>query len=149
MNILRRCYKFWQNFICRFRTDKNTRVVRTYIDERPGLKTTDLIVNHHSLPEVTGESANEINRMDQHQENHSDHNGIPNSPIREKFNLRTNQDIDSTGFDNLEDYAERISMSEETIVKWVNAGILSPRETEEAEKIIKILRQRKPEVPID
>ena len=140
MKILKRCYNLWQNYIRRFRTGKKIRVVHTYIDERPGVKTTDLIVNHHSPPEVTGESAYEINRLDQHQENNSDNNGIPILPIRENFNLRTNQDIDSTGFDSLEDYAEKISMSEETIVKWVNAGILSPRETEEAEKIIRILR---------
>ena len=140
MIIFKRCYKLWQNFIGRFRTGKNNRVVRTYIDERPGVKT-DLIVDHHSPPE--------INRLDQHQENHSDHNDIPISPIRGNFNLRTNQDIDSTGFDSLEDYAEKISMDEETIVKWVNAGILSPRETEEAEKIIRILRLKKPQEPID
>ena len=147
MIILKRCYNLWQNFIGRFRTGKNIRVVRTYIDESPGAKTADLIVDHHSPPEVPGESAHEINRLDQHQENHSDRNGIPISSIRGNLNSRTKQDIDSTGFDSLEDYAENISMSEETIVKWVNAGILSPRETEEAEKIIRILRLKSQKSP--
>jgi hypothetical protein len=42
----------------------------------------------------------------------------------------------------LEDYAGNLSISEETIAKWVNAGILSPRETEEAEKLMRILREK-------
>ena len=140
MIILKRCYRLWQKFIGRFRTGKNVGVVRTYVDESPGAKTTTLLFEHRSPSEVAGAPSHEINRLDQHPENDSDYNDIPISSLRGKFNLRTNQDIDSTGFDSLEDYAEKLGMSQETIVKWINAGILSPRETEEAEKLIKILR---------
>jgi hypothetical protein len=114
--------------------------VRAYVDESPGVKTTDLLVDHRVPSERPAESVHGNNQLDQHPQNRSDYNGMPIPSLRGNVEVRTNQDIDSTGFDSLEEYAEKLSMNEETIVKWVNAGILSPHETEEAEKLIRILR---------
>lgn len=56
--------------------------------------------------------------------------------------LKTHQDIDISRRDNLEEYAQEITVSQETLQSWVSAGILSPSEIKIAEKLIKIMRDK-------
>lgn len=51
-------------------------------------------------------------------------------------------DIDLVSLDDLEACAEELTLPAETIESWVGAGILSPRETEIAERLIRIMRVR-------
>jgi hypothetical protein len=51
-------------------------------------------------------------------------------------------DIDLVSLDDLEACAEELTLPTETIESWVGAGILSPRETEIAERLIRIMRAR-------
>ena len=51
-------------------------------------------------------------------------------------------DIDLVGLDDLEASAEELTLQAETIKSCVGAGILSPRDTEIAEKLIRIMRAR-------
>lgn len=51
-------------------------------------------------------------------------------------------DIDLASLDDLEARAEDLNLPAETIESWVGAGILSPRETEIAERLIRIMRAR-------
>jgi hypothetical protein len=51
-------------------------------------------------------------------------------------------DIDLVSLDDLETCAEELTLPAETIESWVGAGILSPRETEIAERLIRIMRAR-------
>lgn len=56
--------------------------------------------------------------------------------------LKTHQDIDISRLDSLEEYAQEITVSQETLQSWVSAGILSPYEVKIAEKLIKIMRDK-------
>jgi len=51
-------------------------------------------------------------------------------------------DIDLVSLDDLEACAEELPLPVETLENWVGAGILSPRETEIAERLIRIMRAR-------
>ena len=51
-------------------------------------------------------------------------------------------DIDLISLDDLDACAEELTLPAETIESWVGAGILSPRETEIAERLIRIMRAR-------
>lgn len=58
--------------------------------------------------------------------------------------LKNSPDIDLASLDDLEACAEALTLPAETIESWVGAGILSPRETEIAEKLIRIMRAKDP-----
>lgn len=49
-------------------------------------------------------------------------------------------DIDLAGIGDLETCAENLTVPAETIEGWVGAGILSPRETDIAEKLLRLVR---------
>ena len=62
---------------------------------------------------------------------------------REKEILpKNNLDIDLVSLDDLEACAEELTLPAESIESWIGAGILSPRETEIAERLIRIMRSR-------
>ena len=44
---------------------------------------------------------------------------------------------------DLEDYTQRLSVSQEMIKRWIGAGILRPDEIKVAEKMLKIMRKRR------
>jgi hypothetical protein len=66
----------------------------------------------------------------------------PVSSRKSKIVPENSLDIDLVGLDDLEACAEELTLPAETIESWVGAGILSPRETEIAEKLIRIMRAR-------
>jgi hypothetical protein len=66
----------------------------------------------------------------------------PVSSRKSKIVPENSLDIDLVGLDDLEAFAEELTLPAETIESWVGAGILSPRETEIAEKLIRIMRAR-------
>lgn len=49
-------------------------------------------------------------------------------------------DIDLVGIGDLETCAENLTVPAEAIERWVGAGILSPRETDIAEKLLRLMR---------
>jgi hypothetical protein len=51
-------------------------------------------------------------------------------------------DIDLVNIDDLEACAEELTLPIETIENWIGAGILSPRETEVAGRLIRIMRAK-------
>jgi len=51
-------------------------------------------------------------------------------------------DIDFGRLDNLEAFAQEMTVPRETIERWVGAGILSPVEIRVAEQLIKIMREK-------
>ena len=142
MIVFKRWYNELLKYVGRFRTGQKAQVVRAYISEETRRKPTGPLADRRSPSEEPGRLALDINKLDQQLENDSVKGRIPISSVGRTVKARTCQDIDSTGFDNLEDYAEGLSVSGETIAKWVSAGILSPRETAEAEKLIKIMREK-------
>jgi hypothetical protein len=66
----------------------------------------------------------------------------PVSSRKSKIVPENSLDIDLVGLDDLEACAEELTLPAETIESWIGAGILSPRETEIAEKLIRIMRAR-------
>ena len=66
----------------------------------------------------------------------------PVSSRKSKIVPENSLDIDLVSLDDLEACAEELTLPAETIESWVGAGILSPRETEIAEKLIRIMRAR-------
>jgi len=66
----------------------------------------------------------------------------PVSSQKSEIVPQNNLDIDLVSLDDLEACAEELTLPAETIESWVGAGILSPRETEIAERLIRIMRAR-------
>ena len=58
------------------------------------------------------------------------------------ISLKTNQDIDFTRQDNLEEYFREMTVTIETLQSWISAGILSPHEVRIAENWIKMMREK-------
>jgi hypothetical protein len=58
------------------------------------------------------------------------------------ISLKTNQDIDFTRQDNLEEYFREMTVTIETLQSWISAGILSPHEVRIAENWIKMMRAK-------
>ncbi len=59
------------------------------------------------------------------------------------YNLGLEGDVDFATMDSLEEYAEKSAVQIETVQQWVAAGILFPDEIKVAEKLIKILKEKK------
>ncbi len=139
MITFRRWYDVLKKYIGRFKPPQSAgRMVWALEDGETA--PADRCVGCHAPLEEAGVSA--VDKFSHHPKNRSVDNGYPALDAQKAVSRITNQDIDSTGFDSLESYADGLSIPQETIVKWVNAGILSPRETEEAEKILRIMRDR-------
>jgi hypothetical protein len=66
----------------------------------------------------------------------------PVSPQKSKIAPKNSLDIDLVSLDDLEACSEELNLPAVTIESWVGAGILSPRETEIAERLIRIIRAR-------
>jgi len=66
----------------------------------------------------------------------------PVSSRKSKIVPENSADIDLVSLDDLEACAEELTLPAETIESWVGAGILSPRETEIAERLIRIMRAK-------
>lgn len=66
----------------------------------------------------------------------------PVSSRKNEIVPKNNLDIDLVSLDDLEACAEELTLPAESIESWVGAGILSPRETEIAERLIRIIRAR-------
>ena len=60
----------------------------------------------------------------------------------DNVSLKTIEDLDISRIDDLEEYAQEITVSQETLASWISAGILSPYEIQIAEKLIKIMREK-------
>ena len=58
------------------------------------------------------------------------------------ISLKTNQDIDFTRQDNLEEYFQEMTVTIDILQSWISAGILSPHEVRIAENWIKMMRQK-------
>ena len=50
-------------------------------------------------------------------------------------------DIDLSPHQDLEDYARGLSVTKESIERWISSGLLMPEEMKVAEKLIKIMRK--------
>jgi hypothetical protein len=66
----------------------------------------------------------------------------PVSSQKKEILPKNNLDIDLVSLDDLEACAEELTLPAESIESWIGAGILSPRETEIAERLIRIMRSR-------
>ena len=146
MIIFRRWYKVLKQVVGRFRSGQAARMVRALmVDSSAGkLRPDDQGVAYRSQSEDSRPLLRDIRDQDHRPVNRPVIDDFPVSAVNRVVKNRTNQDIDATGFDNLEDYVEGLNIPEETISKWVSAGILSPRETEVAEKVIRIMRKKIP-----
>jgi len=68
---------------------------------------------------------------------------ITGSIQRDEYRCDSVQDIEFVLQDKQEGYGSRPAMHQETLERWLSAGILCPRETRLAEKLIKQIRHRK------
>ena len=66
----------------------------------------------------------------------------PVSSQKSEIVPKNSLDIDLVSLDDLEACAEDLNLPAGTIESWVGAGILSPRETEIAERLIRIMRAK-------
>jgi len=142
MMIFKQLYNLFRKYVSRHRSFQVNLLVPAFIEERSKVKTDDQDVGYRSESQTSKTSPLDINELNQQPEKRPVIEGYPASTANGAATHTTNQDIDSTGFSSLEGYAEGLSISEETIAKWVSAGILSPRETEIAEKVIRIMRNK-------
>ncbi|MFZ0242432.1 MAG: hypothetical protein WAL90_12365 [Desulfobacterales bacterium] len=128
-----------KNFIKRFRPGKAHRLVRTLAEEARA----DKALAPAGMPERLGSRAA---APDDVQAKWSV-DGYPSayrhpvsrgpSPLPSPDN---GFDIDLVGIGDLETCAENLTVPAETIERWVGAGILSPRETDIAERLLRLLR---------
>ena len=51
-------------------------------------------------------------------------------------------EIDLSSHHDLEDYARGLSVTKESIERWISSGLLMPEEMKVAEKLLKIMRRR-------
>ena len=82
-------------------------------------RTTESVTQRHPAPPITG------------------------SIKRDEYRCDSVQDIEFVLQDKQEGYGSRPAMHQETLECWLSAGILCPRETRLAEKLIKQIRHRK------
>ena len=66
-----------------------------------------------------------------------------NPDICNGYDATSEADIDLTRDDQLDAYANGMKIPPETLEKWIAAGILSPEEIRTAEKLLKLIRQKK------
>jgi len=59
-----------------------------------------------------------------------------------EWEFKSQADIDFGRLDDLEAFADEMTVPKETIERWVAAGILSPVEIRVAERLIKIMREK-------
>lgn len=59
-----------------------------------------------------------------------------------EWELKAQPDIDFGRLDDLEAFAEELTVPKETIERWIAAGILTPVEIRVAERLIKIMREK-------
>lgn len=144
MIIIKRWYKQLKQYVGRFRSGQASRMERTLLVDNTGAKLQPGArgAAYRSHSEASGPASVDIHDLDHPSKNRLLMDAYPISTVNSVPRHRSNQDIDSTGFDTLEAYAEGLSISDETISKWLSAGILSPGETEMAEKVIRIMRRK-------
>ena len=142
ISIVRSWFIVLKRFAARFRPGRLTRVVKALVEDNVRATTEDRGDVTRLQAKPSNRAPMGLSRQDLTLENDPVTGRYPASSVDKATRHRTNQDIDSTGFSSLEGYAEGLSVSEETISKWVNAGILSPQETEVAEKVIRIMRSK-------
>ncbi|MGD8368833.1 MAG: hypothetical protein PVG78_14435, partial [Desulfobacterales bacterium] len=56
--------------------------------------------------------------------------------------LKLDREIDFSRVDDLEAYTENLNVPEESIERWISAGLLYPDEIRTAERMIKIIRKK-------
>lgn len=61
---------------------------------------------------------------------------------RSDWELKTQTEIDFGRLDDLEAFAEEMTVPKETIQRWIAAGILTPVEIRVAERLVKIMRDK-------
>jgi len=59
-----------------------------------------------------------------------------------RSDLKLDQEIDFSRVEDLETYTENLDVPEETIQRWISAGLLFPDEIRIAEQMVKIIRKK-------
>jgi len=59
-----------------------------------------------------------------------------------RSDLKLDQEIDFSRVEDLETYTENLDVPEETIQRWISAGLLYPDEIRIAEQMVKIIRKK-------
>jgi hypothetical protein len=135
-NVLKRYFK-------RLMPAKAETLVRTLADEGRGEKQAAPAVDRlnqtaKTRPETSGEDF----QTDWQADGYPAAFRHPASTRKSEIVPENSLDIDLVSLDDLQACAEELTLSTESLESWVGAGILSPRETEIAERLIRIMRTR-------
>ncbi len=134
-----RLFNVLKNYIRRFRPGQTQRLVRTMADETR----VDKAILPAALPEHVGSGpaaagASPANgSVDGYPSGYR--HPVPRRPAPPPL-PENGFDIDLMGIGDLETCAENLTVPAETIERWVGAGILSPRETDIAERLLRLVR---------
>lgn len=135
-NVLKRYFK-------RLRPGKAETLVRTLADDGGGEKPAAPAVDRLNQPVKTRPVTSDGGvQTDWQADGYPAVFRYPRSSQKSKIVPKNSLDIDFLNLDNLEAFAEGLTLPAEAIESWVGAGILSPQETEIAERLIRIMRAR-------
>jgi hypothetical protein len=68
--------------------------------------------------------------------------GLPQAPDLERSEMNLEREIDFSGGRDLEAYTEDLNVPQESIERWISAGLLYPDEIRTAERMIQIIRKK-------
>ena len=68
--------------------------------------------------------------------------GFAEAPEPQRPELNLDREIDFSGGGDLEAYTEDLHVPQESIERWISAGLLYPDEIRTAERMIKIIRKK-------
>ena len=69
--------------------------------------------------------------------------GLADTPDKIQTTLKEmEREIDLSSHRDLEDYVRGLSVTRESVERWISSGLLMPDEIKAAEKLVKIMRKR-------
>ncbi|MFZ0613072.1 MAG: hypothetical protein WAM73_12610 [Desulfobacterales bacterium] len=137
MRYTARLFNVLKNYIKRFRPGKAQHLVRTLAEEARVEK----LLPPVAMPERVGSRPAAPGDIQANWPAEGYPAGYRHPVFKRPSPLPDNGfDIDLVGIGDLETCAENLTVPAETIERWVGAGILSPRETDIAERLLRLLR---------
>lgn len=139
MTYLKRLWESLKNRLIRFRSRNAALAVKTLAAEvtaeKPAGQRMASQASDETNLQTTLDSPLKVDRSEDH---YSYADADPDLTVK----TRSIPEIDFTGRDNLEAYAEELAVPAETIEKLIGAGIMSPNEITLAERLIRIMREK-------
>jgi hypothetical protein len=132
-----------KRYLKRFKPTRSQPVVKTLTEELKSEKCAPQRDLPHGQTARTGSlKADGVDQTDWHPGVYPPGYRYRVSTREKRTVLEDSPEIDLTSLDDLDARADGMTVPAETIESWVAAGILSPRETEVAERLVRLMRAK-------